>query len=406
MPGHSTPHRGSGTMDLIWQFPHWAVNTRYDRNSVNDGKKRLRQSDTQPAFVIMDVESVALNDKAGAADSGLKSKYHLNRKQLETGMIELRRWLTSILFFAIVVGPAFAGMPTDTASKGPLKVFILAGQSNMQGAGVIKMDARKNGGKGSLEYMVRDPRMAGRTRHMVDVDGNWVVRNDVWIWYLDRTGGLTAGFGAKETSIGPEFGFGHCVGEALDQQVLLIKTAWGGKSLAVDFRPPSSGGQVGPFYTEMLEHVNSVLSDIKAPFPAYDGRGYELVGFGWHQGWNDRVNQAHNDAYEGNMVNFIHDVRKELGVKDLPFVIAETGMSGHEEKHPRALSLMRAQAAAAERAEFKGNVAFVGTKDFYRPKEESPSGQSYHWNSNAETYFLIGDGMAKAMLTLLTDGAK
>ncbi|MCP4786674.1 MAG: sialate O-acetylesterase [Fuerstiella sp.] len=297
-------------------------------------------------------------------------------------------------------------MPTDTASKGPLKVFILAGQSNMQGAGVIKMDARKNGGKGSLEYMVRDPRMAGRTRHMVDVDGNWVVRNDVWIWYLDRTGGLTAGFGAKETSIGPEFGFGHCVGEALDQQVLLIKTAWGGKSLAVDFRPPSSGGQVGPFYTEMLEHVNSVLSDIKAPFPAYDGRGYELVGFGWHQGWNDRVNQAHNDAYEGNMVNFIHDVRKELGVKDLPFVIAETGMSGHEEKHPRALSLMRAQAAAAERAEFKGNVAFVGTKDFYRPKEESPSGQSYHWNSNAETYFLIGDGMAKAMLTLLTDGAK
>jgi stress-induced morphogen len=56
------------------------------------------------------------------------------------------------------------------------------------------------------------------------------------------------------------------------------------------------------------------------------------------------------------------------------------------------------------KAEFAGNVAFVGTKDFYRPKEESPSGQSYHWNSNAETYFLIGDGMAKAMLALLNNG--
>lgn len=294
----------------------------------------------------------------------------------------------------------------DKEGKGPLKVFILAGQSNMQGAGVIKMNPERNGGKGSLEYMVKNPEMAERTKHTVDDDGNWVVRKDVWIWYFERAGGLTAGFGADDTKIGPEFGFGHAVGAALDEQVLLIKTAWGGKSLAVDFRPPSSGGQVGPFYTEIREHVKSVLGDIKAHFPAYEGDGYELVGFGWHQGWNDRVNQAANDAYEVNMANFIRDVRKELGVMDLPFVIAETGMSGHEETHPRALSLMRAQAAVAEQKEFRGNVAFVGTKDFYRPKEESPSGQAYHWNNNAETYFLIGDAMAKAMLELLSNSTK
>jgi hypothetical protein len=82
-------------------------------------------------------------------------------------------------------------------------------------------------------------------------------------------------------------------------------------------------------------------------------------------------------------------------------VIAETGMSGREETHPRALSLMKAQAAVAERKEFKGTVAFVGTRDFYRPKEQSPSGQAYHWNNNAETYYLIGEGMGQAMLRLL-----
>ena len=76
-------------------------------------------------------------------------------------------------------------------------------------------------------------------------------------------------------------------------------------------------------------------------------------------------------------------------------------MSGREEKHPRALSLMRAQAAVAKREEFEGNVAFVGTRDFYRPPELSPSGQSYHWNSNAETYCLIGGGMAEAMIELV-----
>jgi len=179
------------------------------------------------------------------------------------------------------------------------------------------------------------------------------------------------------------------------------KIAWGGKSLAKDFRPPSSGGEVGPYYKELFQHVRDVLGNLKKHFPEYDGRGHEIVGFGWHQGWNDRVNQAANDEYEKNMANFIRDVRKELAIEGLPFVIAETGMSGHKETHPRALSLMRAQAAVPKHEEFKGNVAFVGTKDFYRPPEVSPSGQSYHWNSNAETYFLIGHGMGKAMIELV-----
>ncbi|WP_394793426.1 hypothetical protein [Armatimonas sp.] len=57
---------------------------------------------------------------------------------------------------------------------------------------------------------------------------------------------------------------------------------------------------------------------------------------------------------------------------------------------------------AAERPEFKGNVAFVGTKAFWRTKEESPTGQGYHWNTNAETYYLIGEAMGEAMKKLLT----
>ena len=101
------------------------------------------------------------------------------------------------------------------------------------------------------------------------------------------------------------------------------------------------------------------------------------------------------------MANFIRDIRKDLAAPKLPFVIAETGMSGAEEKHPRALSLMRAQAAVAAYPEFKGNVAFVGTKEFWRPQEISPSGQGYHWNNNAETYFFIGRAMGEAMRTLL-----
>lgn len=291
-------------------------------------------------------------------------------------------------------------------NKSPLKVFILAGQSNMEGQGKVAMNSKRNGGKGTLEYMVKHSKSKEIYKHTVEKNGKWTVRDDVWICYFGRKdgvkkGSLTVGFGADDSKIGPEFQFGYILGDHFDNQVLIIKVAWGGKSLAKDFRPPSSGGKIGPYYTKLLNHIQDSLGNIKKYFPDYDGRGYELVGFGWHQGWNDRVNQKHNDAYESNMVHFIYDIRKSLNAKDLPFVIAETGMSGYEEKHPRALSLMKAQANVAKRKEFQGNVAFVETKGYYRPREISPSGQGYHWNSNGETLFLIGDGMGKAMKKLL-----
>lgn len=287
-----------------------------------------------------------------------------------------------------------------TAADKPVKVFILAGQSNMEGHGFIKADPKRNEGKGSLEYVARQPATADKFKHLLGKDGKWAVRDDVWIHYLDRKGKLTAGFGVKEDRIGPELGFGFVIGDAFEEPVLLIKLAWGGKSLAKDFRPPSAGGEVGPFYKEIVNRTKAVLKDLRKEFPEFGDRGYELAGFGWHQGWNDRVNQAFNDEYEKNLAHFIRDVRKDLGVKDLPFVIAETGMTGPEEKHPRALALMKAQAAVAEYEEFKGNVAFVGTRAFWRDKEASPTSQGYHWNTNAETYYLIGEAMGTAMKKL------
>jgi hypothetical protein len=300
----------------------------------------------------------------------------------------------------------------------PTKVFILAGQSNMEGQGIISADPKRNGGQGSLEYLVQSPEFAQNFGHLKTADGKWVIRNDVWITYLDRSGPLTVGYGSESDRIGPELGIGWVLGESLEEPILLIKCAWGGKSLAVDFRPPSSGkvsyslGEkqdaeiaadpliVGKYYREILTITKATLAKIDEFVPESNGR-YQVVGFGWHQGWNDRISDKFNAEYESNMVNFIRDIRRDLGTPALPFVIAETGMTGPTETHPRALSLMKAQAAVAEYPEFQGTVAFVGTKSFWRPQEQSPSGQGYHWNSNAETYYLIGEAMGYAMRELL-----
>lgn len=287
------------------------------------------------------------------------------------------------------------------AADPPVRVFVLAGQSNMVGAGQVKADPDRNGGEGSLEWLVDSSSNKRKYAHLRGEDGAWIERDDVRIWFLGRKGGLRPGFGSNEGTIGPELGFGTVVGDAFEEPVVLVKIAWGGKAIGKEFRPPTSGGEVGAEYRLLVENVRRVMADPAAVFPEFKGRDFELAGIGWHQGWNDRVNQEFNDAYEENLSNLIRDLRREFGAPDLPFVIAETGMTGLQEKHPRALSLMAAQKAVAERAEFDGTVGFVGTRAFYREPEHSPSRQGYHWNSNAETYYLIGEGMGRAMLELV-----
>ena len=82
---------------------------------------------------------------------------------------------------------------------------------------------------------------------------------------------------------GPELQFGHVLGDAFKERVLLIKCAWGGKSLYRDFRPPRSGGAAaaGPYYRKMLADVREALAAQK--------ERCEMAGFVWYQGWNDGV---------------------------------------------------------------------------------------------------------------------
>ncbi len=299
------------------------------------------------------------------------------------------------------------------AGKSPLKVFILAGQSNMEGQGVVDMDHEQyyNGGKGNLEHVMRHSPVARLYKHLKDDEGNWTVRDDVWVWYKTQNaglkkGGLTIGFTGYGGNhhIGPELQFGHVMGELYDNQVLLIKTAWGGKSLYKDFRPPSSGGEVGPYYTKMLEEIREALADLKKHFPDYDGGGYELAGFVWFQGWNDMCTAPAVPEYEQNLVNLIQDLRKELKSPSLPVVIGELGNGGPNATGNMA-AFRKAQAAAAARPEFRGNVVFVETSQFARPREESPcTGHGHHWYANAESYFLIGGALGQGMSGLLKTG--
>ncbi len=223
----------------------------------------------------------------------------------------------------------------------------------------------------------------------------------------NRRGNLDTNFGntGEGGRIGPEYSFGLVVGSQLGDKVLLIKYAFGGKSLAVDFRPPgavaSRGGVVGPYYTGLVSRVNQVLASLSTYYPAYTGGGYEIAGFGWHQGFNDRINATYTAEYEANLTDLIKDIRTQFGVPNLPFVIGDTGM---DNAPVGPGSLIEAQGNVADptkHPEFSGTVITVKTKPFDYGQLLGASDEGYHWDWNAESYFNIGESMGKAMMTLL-----
>ena len=312
-----------------------------------------------------------------------------------------------ILIASLLAGTAVTAAESDDRQS--VRVFILAGQSNMEGQGVVDLDHPKyyNGGKGTLQRVMQDPKKAPLFSHVKDADGNWIERDDVFVRFKTKhetkTGGLSIGFAGYpgKHHIGPEFQFGHVVGEAFDEPVLLIKTAWGGKSLFKDFRPPRSGGDTGPFYRQMIDEVREALRNVDAEFPSLAGRKLNLAGFVWMQGWNDMFDEKARAEYEQNLVSLIHDVRDEFKQPELPVVIGELG-NGGPKAGDNMLAIRKAQRAAANHDTFKGTVAFAPTAQFARPADQSPNvGHGHHWFGNAESYFLIGDALGKSILRLI-----
>ncbi len=295
------------------------------------------------------------------------------------------------IFLAVCSVVVISTVATAQDAPKKLKIFILAGQSNMEGKGSVL----------TMNHQLNHPEKKSRFEHLKQND-QWVEREDVWIDYLgnrgQRHGKLTVGYGISQPGsqklFGPELGFGWVVGDKFDEPVLIIKTAWGGKSLDRDFRPPSRGfpesiNQVveqkqkrnpeltleeykkgyGHFYRLMIEEIKQVTGDLKTYVPGYKDQGYEIAGFVWFQGWNDQYAPTSVEDYETNMVAFIKDVRKELNTPNLPFVIGAMGHNGKNQKG-KIKAIADSQAAAAEHAEFNGTVKTIRTSAFWDTEAE------------------------------------
>jgi len=185
----------------------------------------------------------------------------MKKPESRTGTFRLFAVATAVLAMLVAMLPAYAG------EKKPLKVIILVGQSNMQ------EPASWTTLKGLADSQETKPLYD----KLVDKDGKVLIHTNVYVVKpsdtTDEKGNTVKGFasgllplgfagktlaktgeapdeGAKKSkkgrkggdgggSFGPELGFGVTLNEKLNEPILLIKTAWGGKSLYHDFRPPT-----------------------------------------------------------------------------------------------------------------------------------------------------------------------
>ncbi len=316
----------------------------------------------------------------------------------------------------------------DDSSGSPVRLIILAGQSNMVGYGTISSGIYKKGGvhqsKGTLSEII------GTTPKYSGINSNGEVD-------LPNVKMINLGDEMHEGFFGPELSFAHEISsEYPGEKFILLKTAWGARNLTVDFKSPNSptsvpagvfhekfagNRKIGRRYNDILCSVSHLFRNIDTYYPEYSGEGIEIDGIMWNQGWGDRTAAGSAPIYGANLNSFIEDIRSDLSQKfsarpNIPFVI---GVSGHRgwNDDPNYAEIWKAQnllinAQLTAGSDFSGiaggNVRAVETRDWSYPKEESPyfSGEHFHWHRHAMPVLRLGSAFAKHYIDMSKGGSR
>ncbi len=197
-----------------------------------------------------------------------------------------------------------------------IKVFLFAGQSNMDGRAdgdklsKTDLEALKKAGKRIYFYYNHKP----ATPLQLTTPNK----------YVQKKFGLTHCFG-------PELFFGiNLTRKYPDDKFIFIKRSQGGTSLYGCWNPywdihkaKLTGEENKPkLFSDFIQYTKDVLSQ-------FDTSEYEICGMLWVQGESDSNTKKYGDipseTYEENLKNLIFEVRKQLNKPELPFIMFQVG---------------------------------------------------------------------------------
>ena len=266
------------------------------------------------------------------------------QKKRDVNMLKHGKWTLAVVAAGLALGLVLAG--TSLAAKGgnggngggkpgggdeevtriPLKLILLAGQSNMSGSALSS----------DLETLA--PELL-------------IPQTDVPIWYTHGLWeDLQPGLG-NIAYFGPELMFGRAMADALPyEHIALVKVPSAGNSLALDWESDTPGASWAKFLEEIADSVAN-LDPIYEP---------EFVGMLWSQGGRDAQFVEQALAYEANLTKLIQDVRAELGKPNLPFIIEHIQDNGEGTNRIFTTEVRDAQVSVSQNVANTGLVDTVG----------------------------------------------
>jgi len=175
-----------------------------------------------------------------------------------------------------------------SAAERSVKLFLLGGQSNMDGCG----------------------RWEELSEELQQTPGNvriWDNRQQEW-----KTIGEDSTAVARNRQFGPEVVFAHRLAKAFPKhEIRLVKTSAGGTSLALGWLPEKK-----KMYARLIANYHNAVADLEKA-----GHKVETAGMLWMQGEADSETIEMANAYAANLEILLRDLRKTTSTPKLPVVM-------------------------------------------------------------------------------------
>jgi hypothetical protein len=295
-----------------------------------------------------------------------------------------------------------------TAFCSPLKVYILSGQSNMDGLGkmadIIANDS-------FAEYRTIYPKI----KFFLALEGGELTYSDTLkpgSSALQDVGGISG-----NNTFGPELGIAKILSSKFPNDTMVfIKIPWGGTILETNWvKDQPKPGETVPVYSWFISRVKEALDQLsKSP------EGYEIQGVIWLQGEGDGLDSGIASRYSENLHYFVEsrlrpDLRNypaHLINGMVPFVYGRI----HNEKFPPFTSTnttwteMWPYGDQVQKAQYNAqneipcvrcsDTSLIATVWPYGSPDSPLGFGPAHYNT--EGVIRVGEGLGRAMVELLS----
>ena len=194
--------------------------------------------------------------------------------------------------FLIPLLVALSGTSALATDK-EVKLFLLAGQSNMDGCGLWnELPAEYQQAPANVKI--------------------WDNRDSKWVELGKDSTAIV-----RKLQFGPEIAFAHGLSKAFpDHEIALVKTSAGGTKLHTQWTPGKG------MYELFTRNYRNAIADLEQA-----GKKCEIAGMLWMQGESDSETLEMANAYEANLKAMFRHVREKTGKEHLPIVMGRISSS-------------------------------------------------------------------------------